>query len=76
MLKKAKPAFSISVGIMLVLVLLGIILPEGLESVTETIQVFISDKFGWYYLILVTLFTIICLVFFNHTIRKNQIGRS
>ncbi|WP_277673873.1 BCCT family transporter [Piscibacillus halophilus] len=76
MLKKAKPAFSISVGIMLVLVLLGIILPEGLESVTETIQVFISDKFGWYYLILVTLFTIICLVFLNHTIRKNQIGRS
>ncbi len=41
---------------------------------TETIQVFISDKFGWYYLILVTLFTIICLVFLITPLGKIKLG--
>ncbi|TFB14238.1 BCCT family transporter [Filobacillus milosensis] len=74
MLKKAKPAFSISAGIMLVLVFIGIVWPDGLEEITLNVQTFISNKFGWYYLIIVTLFVVVCLVFLITPLGKIRLG--
>ncbi|GEL76737.1 glycine betaine uptake BCCT transporter [Tenuibacillus multivorans] len=63
MFKKATAVFKISASVMLVLVLIGVLWPDGLEEATTNIQGFISTTFGWYYLIIVTIFVLVCLVF-------------
>lgn len=52
---------QITASLLAVIILSGVILPEKLEGITGSIQRFISTTFGWYYLIAVTLFMIICL---------------
>ncbi|MGJ9459906.1 BCCT family transporter [Oceanobacillus sp. CF4.6] len=58
---KVQPVFYWAIGILAVIIVSGVLFPTALESITGTIQSFISNTFGWYYLISVTLFTVICL---------------
>ncbi|WP_188207233.1 glycine betaine uptake BCCT transporter [Alkalibacillus aidingensis] len=74
MLKNLTTVFKISASVMLILVLLGIIWPDGLEELTTNVQAFIADTLGWYYLIVVTLFVIICLVFLITPVGKIRLG--
>ncbi|GAE48085.1 glycine betaine transporter OpuD [Mesobacillus boroniphilus JCM 21738] len=67
--------FFISTGILLLMVLFGVFVPEKLESVTASIQVFITDAFGWYYLILVSAIVIVCLYFLISPLGKIRLGR-
>ncbi|MCL7746806.1 BCCT family transporter [Halalkalibacter sp. MEB205] len=67
--------FYVSVSILLVLVLIGVLVPDALEQVTANVQVFITEAFGWYYLIVVTLFTIVCLFFLISPVGRIKLGK-
>ncbi|WP_085524036.1 glycine betaine uptake BCCT transporter [Tuberibacillus sp. Marseille-P3662] len=75
MLKKLTPVFKISAAILLILVIIGVVWPEGLETATSNIQTFISNKLGWYYLIVVTLFVLVCLVFLITPVGRIKLGK-
>ncbi|WP_100407626.1 glycine betaine uptake BCCT transporter [Bacillus solitudinis] len=66
--------FYISIFILTLLVLTGIIIPNILEKITLTIQAFISDIFGWYYLILVTIILVICLYLLISPVGRIKLG--
>lgn len=53
--------FWISIIILSLLFIFGIMIPDVLEKITANVQAFITNAFGWYYLILVTIITVICL---------------
>ncbi|MFC0469809.1 BCCT family transporter [Halalkalibacter kiskunsagensis] len=74
-MKKGTSVFYISVGILALLVLVGVIAPEWLEQVTANIQTFIAESFGWYYLIIVTLLTIVCLYFLISPVGRIRLGK-
>ncbi|WP_102261639.1 glycine betaine uptake BCCT transporter [Mesobacillus jeotgali] len=74
-MKKDSSVFFISTGILLLMVLFGVFVPDKLESVTASIQAFITDSFGWYYLILVSAIVIVCLYFLISPLGKIRLGR-
>ncbi|WP_279401050.1 MULTISPECIES: glycine betaine uptake BCCT transporter [Bacillaceae] len=74
-MKKNLMVFYISVGILLLLVLFGVFIPDSLESVTANVQAFITDKFGWYYLILVSFIVIVCLYFLISPLGRIKLGK-
>ncbi|SDJ80583.1 glycine betaine uptake BCCT transporter [Sediminibacillus albus] len=76
MLKNFSPVFKISAGIMLLLVIIGVSWPDGLETATTNIQAFIANKFGWYYLIVVTLFVMVCLFLLISPVGRIKLGKS
>ncbi|MFS0673539.1 BCCT family transporter [Ornithinibacillus sp. 179-J 7C1 HS] len=65
----------VSVFILSLIVLAGIVIPDQLERVTENIQTFFSNAFGWYYLILVTIITIICLYLIISPVGRIRLGK-
>lgn len=73
--KKNLMVFYISVGILLLLVLFGVFVPDSLESVSANVQAFITDKFGWYYLILVSFIVIVCLYFLISPLGRIKLGK-
>ncbi|MFC4323106.1 glycine betaine uptake BCCT transporter [Litchfieldia salsa] len=74
-MKQSYLVFYISIIIISLLVLTGIIIPSTLEEVTSTIQAFISDAFGWYYLILVSIILVICLYLVFSPVGRIKLGR-
>lgn len=74
-LKRIDSVFIISGIIILVLVLIGSIIPDQLEEWTATAQDFISNTFGWYYLILVTMFLIVTLYLMFGPMGKMKLGK-
>jgi glycine betaine transporter len=74
-MKKDSSVFYISAGILLLMVLFGVFVPDTVERVTANIQAFITDSFGWYYLILVSLIVIICLYFLISPLGRIRLGR-
>ncbi|KGX85639.1 glycine betaine uptake BCCT transporter [Pontibacillus marinus] len=75
MLNKFSTVFKISAGIMLVLVIFGVVWPKGLENLTTNVQEFIASKLGWYYLIIVTFFVLVALVFLITPLGKIKLGK-
>ncbi|KGP92299.1 choline transporter [Pontibacillus chungwhensis BH030062] len=75
MLQKLNPVFKISAAVMILLSLVGILVPDWLETVTSNVQSFIANRLGWYYLIVVTLFTIVALVFLITPLGKIRLGK-
>lgn len=61
-MKKLTPVFIISVVISLAFILWGVIAPKNLDRVTTYIQGFITDQFGWFYLLAATGFLAFALV--------------
>ncbi|MFE8699912.1 BCCT family transporter [Cytobacillus sp. FJAT-54145] len=66
--------FYISIFILSILVLTGIVIPDTLETFTSNIQTFISNAFGWYYLILVTILLGICLFLMFSPVGRIKLG--
>ncbi|MFD2638089.1 BCCT family transporter [Piscibacillus salipiscarius] len=75
MLAKLTPVFKIAAGIMLILVIVGMVWPDWLEQVTTDVQGVIANAFGWYYLIVVTFFVLVCLVFLFTPLGKIRLGK-
>lgn len=57
------------------MVLVGVFAPDSLESVTANVQNFITNSFGWYYLLFVSLVVIICLYFLISPLGKIKLGK-
>lgn len=74
-MKKSYTVFYVSVVLLALLVTIGALMPDALERMTSNIQVFISNAFGWYYLILVTLILIVCLYFLISPIGRIKLGK-
>jgi glycine betaine transporter len=74
-MKKSYTVFYVSVALLAILVTIGVLMPDGLEQMTSNIQAFISNAFGWYYLILVTLILIVCLYFLISPIGRIKLGK-
>ena len=72
---KLSSVFIYSAVVLALLVIFGIIAPEMLENVTASVQSFISDSFGWYYLIIVTIFLIVCLYLFISPAGRITLGK-
>lgn len=74
-MKKGYTVFYVSVGLLALLVAVGVVMPEGLERLTSNVQTFISDAFGWYYLIFVTLIVVVCLYLLISPIGRLKLGK-
>ncbi len=57
------------------MVLLGIFTPTQFETLTSNLQNLITNTFGWYYLIIVTLFVIFCLFLIFSPIGTIRLGK-
>lgn len=71
---KDKTVFYTSAIILLLIVLFGILAPQALENVTANIQHFITQYFGWYYLIVASVFLIVCVYLFITPIGRIKLG--
>ncbi|CAI9386920.1 MULTISPECIES: glycine betaine uptake BCCT transporter [Bacillaceae] len=67
--------FNVSIIIILLIVLVGALAPDTLKEGTASVQSFITDSFGWYYLIVVTFFVIICLYLLISPVGKIKLGK-
>lgn len=74
-MKKVTAVFWYTAVICLVVVLWGIIAPKNLDTVSGNVQAYISSKFGWYYLILVTLLLIFCIYLIFSPFGKIKLGK-
>ncbi len=74
-MKKVTIVFYISVVILLLLVFIGVIAPNLLENLTSSVQLFITDAFGWYYLIIVAFFLIICIYLLVSPVGRIKLGK-
>lgn len=74
-MKNSATVFIYSATILALIVLIGIISPQSLETVTSNMQAFISDAFGWYYLIIVSVFLLVCVYLFITPAGRIKLGR-
>ncbi|GIN72142.1 glycine/betaine ABC transporter [Bacillus sp. J14TS2] len=74
-MKKASLVFYVSLAIVGGLVLLGVIMPTSFERITSVAQSFITDTFGWYYLVLIMVFVIACVYLFVSPIGRIKLGK-
>lgn len=72
---KLSSVFIYSAVVLVLLVTFGIIAPQLLENVTASMQSFISNSFGWYYLIIVSIFLIVCLYLFISPAGRITLGK-
>ncbi|MFS0861109.1 BCCT family transporter [Fredinandcohnia sp. 179-A 10B2 NHS] len=73
--KKTTTVFYVSLAILIGLVLIGVTMPSTLEKVTSNAQGVITDSFGWYYLILVSLFVFVCFYLLVSPIGRIKLGK-
>ncbi|MCT2342912.1 glycine betaine uptake BCCT transporter [Niallia taxi] len=74
-MKKVSIVFYISTAILLLLVLVGILAPAFLENLTNTVQSFITNIFGWYYLIIVSFFLVVCIYLLFSPAGRIKLGK-
>jgi glycine betaine transporter len=74
-MKNASMVFYVSIAILVGLVLMGIIMPASLERVTSSAQGVITDSFGWYYLLLVSLFVFVCFYLLVSPVGRIKLGK-
>jgi glycine betaine transporter len=74
-LKNISSVFWIVIVITAAAVLWGVISPDSLQNVSQSAQSFITDSFGWYYLLVVSLFVGFCLFLIVSPIGKIKLGK-
>ena len=73
--KKISPVFIYSAIIVAIVVILGAVFPGKFGEVTDTIKLWITDKLGWYYLILTTIIVFFCIFLIFSPIGKLKLGK-
>ncbi|SER45389.1 glycine betaine transporter [Gracilibacillus ureilyticus] len=73
-MKKRYLVFYISIIIIILLVIAGVTFPDSLERITSDIQTLLSNAFGWYYLILVTIILVVCLYLMISPVGRIKLG--
>ncbi|WMZ85444.1 BCCT family transporter [Staphylococcus pseudintermedius] len=67
--------FLVSPIIVFAIVLIGVFIPTQFGEFTNTIKLWITDKLGWYYLILTTIIVFFCIFLIFSPIGKLKLGR-
>lgn len=58
------------------LVILGAIFPDGFGNISSTISAWITEYFGWYYMILTTILVFFCIFLILSPIGKLKLGKT
>ncbi|MCO4849632.1 glycine betaine transporter OpuD [Bacillus vallismortis] len=74
-MKNISSVFWIVIVITAAAVLWGVVSPDSLQNVSQSAQAFITNSFGWYYLLVVSLFVGFCLFLIFSPIGKIKLGR-
>ncbi len=74
-MKQTTSVFYVSAIILLLFVIVGVVAPQSFENVTANTEGFITNTFGWYYLIIVTAFVAICLYLMVSPVGKIKLGK-
>ena len=72
--KNLSPVLKTSFVLLAILVLLGIVMPDGYQVWSEQLREVISDKFGWFYLLLVTSIVLLCGFFLVSPVGQIKLG--
>ncbi|UDI78345.1 BCCT family transporter [Staphylococcus taiwanensis] len=73
--KKFSPVFIYSAIVVAIVVLIGAFLPEQFGSITGAISGWITEKLGWYYMILTTVIVFFCIFLIFSPIGKLKLGK-
>ncbi|OEH54386.1 choline transporter [Oceanobacillus sp. E9] len=74
-MKSVTSVFWYSLALCIIVVLWGSYAPSNLEGFTSDVTTFISDTFGWYYLIIVMLMLIFCVYLIFSKYGKIKLGK-
>ncbi|MES1046005.1 BCCT family transporter [Heyndrickxia oleronia] len=74
-MKNISSVFWVSIAILLIAVVYGVAAPSNFETITSNIQAFPTSRFGWYYLILVSLIVIFCIFLILSPIGAITLGK-
>ncbi|ARI78712.1 glycine betaine uptake BCCT transporter [Halobacillus mangrovi] len=74
-MKKITSVFWITLAITLAASFWGALAPKSFESISANVKGYISVHFGWYYLLIVTLFVIVCLYLIFSPYGKIKLGK-
>ncbi|WP_078430613.1 glycine betaine uptake BCCT transporter [Alkalihalobacterium alkalinitrilicum] len=74
-MKKLTPVFFISLVIATAFILWGVFAPNHLDTTTATIQSFITEKFGWFYLLASTGFLIFAIYLIFSPYGRIRLGK-
>ncbi|MFA9557297.1 BCCT family transporter [Evansella sp. AB-rgal1] len=74
-MKKLTPVFIISVIIAFSFIIWGIVAPTNLDRITSDIQGFITDQFGWFYLLAATGFLTFAFILIVSPIGRIKLGK-
>ncbi|WP_349407682.1 glycine betaine uptake BCCT transporter [Pseudalkalibacillus sp. SCS-8] len=73
--KKVTSVFWITLAITIFASFWGSFAPKSMEKITGNIQSYISVHFGWYYLLIVSLFVVFCLYMIFSPYGKIKLGK-
>lgn len=73
--RKLTPVFFIALTLVAVTVILGITIPEEFSKITGNINQWISKYFGWYYVMVTSIFVFTCLFLILSPIGKLKLGK-
>lgn len=73
--RKFSPVFTYAAIAVFVMVLFGVFMPDKFGSITGSISAWITDKFGWYYMITMTFIVLFCLFLVFSPIGKLKLGK-
>ncbi|MGI8316938.1 glycine betaine uptake BCCT transporter [Halobacillus mangrovi] len=74
-MKKVTSVFWITLAITLAASFWGALAPKSFESISGNVKSYISVHFGWYYLLIVTLFVIVCVYLIFSPYGKIKLGK-
>lgn len=74
-MKKISNVFYISIAVVLIAVIAGVITPEKFEAVTSSMTAFVTSRFGWYYLLLMTVILAISIFLIFSPYGKIRLGK-
>lgn len=74
-MKRVSNVFWITVVIVFIFVALGVAIPSVFERITANLQDLLTNGFGWYYLILVTIIVVFCLFLIFSPIGSIKLGK-
>ena len=74
-MKSASTVFYVSLAILTGLILMGIAMPASLEQTTSRAQGFLTDSFGWYYLVIVSVFVFVSFYLLVSPVGRIKLGK-
>ncbi|KMY53739.1 glycine/betaine ABC transporter permease [Bacillus sp. FJAT-27231] len=74
-MQKISNVFWITLALVLASVVFGVAAPSTFEQVTSNVQTFITSAFGWYYLILVSIIVLFCLLLIFSPVGAIRLGK-